>query len=126
MVSTNASVLLRKSMENLTWPGITLRLLGRTCTMPTVPQPCGAWRSATATTSCISLAATCMASLRSAIGVGPACDSMQVTGLAGKCGQGQAADTAFWRGADFGQLHQRVPQARAVDTQAVDVKGSGH
>ena len=66
-------------MLNLTRPGMTLRLFGCTCTMPTVPRPCGGWRWAQATTSCISLAATCSASLRSAIGVGPACASMPVT-----------------------------------------------
>ena len=27
--------------QNLTWPGITLRLFGNTCTMPTVPRPYG-------------------------------------------------------------------------------------
>jgi hypothetical protein len=57
---------------------MTLRLFGCTCTMPTVPRPCGR-APALATTSCIRRVATCSASRRSAIGVGPACASMPVT-----------------------------------------------
>src|SRR6218665_2693171 len=41
MRSQSASVALRRSMLNLTWPGITLRLFGCTWTMPTVPRPWG-------------------------------------------------------------------------------------
>src|SRR6218665_2958188 len=72
MRSQSASVALRRSMLNLTWPGITLRLFGCTWTMPTVPRPWGGWRRAQATTCCINWLATCSASLRSAIGGGGA------------------------------------------------------
>ncbi|MNJ33030.1 hypothetical protein D3C77_277090 [compost metagenome] len=39
----------------------------------------------------------------------------QVAGLAIKVGQRQAAHPAFDRGAEPGQVHQRLPQAFAVD-----------
>ncbi|MNN10820.1 hypothetical protein D3C81_1237550 [compost metagenome] len=39
----------------------------------------------------------------------------QVAGLAVEVGQRQPADPAFGRGAEAGKVHQRLPQARAVD-----------
>ena len=48
----------------------------------------------------------------------------QVAGLAIQVGKGQATHTALGRGAELGQVHQRLPQAVAVDLQ--DVEGSIH
>lgn len=53
----------------------------------------------------------------------------QVTGLAVEVGQGQAADPALDRGAEPGQLHERLPQAVAVDVLMAglqNVDGSVH
>ena len=47
----------------------------------------------------------------------------QVAALFVQVGQGQAADAALGRGADLRQLHQRGPEALAVDAQAADVGG---
>ena len=38
-----------------------------------------------------------------------------VPGLAVEVGQGQATDAALDRGAELGQVHERLPQAVAVD-----------
>ena len=53
----------------------------------------------------------------------------QVAGLAVEIGQRQAADPAFDGGPELRQLHQRLPQALAVDvwlTGLQDVNGSVH
>ena len=79
MPASRSSVALRKSTENFTSPGTTLREFGPTCMKPTVPRPSGANSSAIRFTSPTSRDAASSASLRSAIGVGPACASMPVT-----------------------------------------------
>ncbi|MNH32360.1 hypothetical protein D3C79_927970 [compost metagenome] len=53
----------------------------------------------------------------------------QIAGLAVEVGQGQAADTALGSGAEPGQVHQRLPQAGAVDVTGVglqDLFDGGH
>ena len=41
IVSSRSPSTLRRSIENFTRPGMTLRLFGKFCTKPTVPRPYG-------------------------------------------------------------------------------------
>ena len=70
----------RKSTEKKTRPGITLRELGLTSSMPTVARASGV-ASPRRTVSATMVDAAASASRRRSIGVVPACDSMPATSI---------------------------------------------